>query len=417
MTSPLIKKSYNLEILRGFAAVVVVVSHLFYWGYNFDKNNVSSYFKSFLPPAHFSLLIFFILSGYVIGLNHPERLVGRNIAVYLKKRFVRLYPIYILSILLALFIAYTHYPWGTILSNFVFTQNILSPVVFENVPAWSLSYEVAYYIFFIALSFFRIKTSLAMLLFFMLGFINLYFAINPTLVSYSFGCCFWLLGVFIARNLQKTESDLKLIPLLLYILGTGILLNDNYSVNRLIKLVIKLPNAYSHAFLAQMPIQMADLIFIPYGFIVVCFFAGRNFKYSNWFFFIIQIIPLFLIFTDLKHAHSFNYIVSTGVLYCILAGISYFIKIPTTKLSSLGIKLGSISYGIYIIHFPILYLFWKVIIFPQGSVFYILKMLLFLVVTIIAAWVLEKKYQPLAKMWLGKFFTKNSTKPLTVSIK
>ena len=84
------------------AALTVVLGHTIVIKQTLDPHYQPTGIFSFQAPGHLSVLIFFILSGYVIGLTNQRPLEAASIGTYLKKRIVRIYPIYLLSILLAL---------------------------------------------------------------------------------------------------------------------------------------------------------------------------------------------------------------------------------------------------------------------------------------------------------------------------
>jgi peptidoglycan/LPS O-acetylase OafA/YrhL len=116
--------------LRGFAAMVVVWHHFIVHQNRLDPHyNLSGIF-AFNPPGHLSVLIFFVLSGYVIGRVHLLPLSRQDIVPYIKKRFLRIYPIYAVTMLLGLLVARVNYPILTVISNLTMTQNIIPAVIF-----------------------------------------------------------------------------------------------------------------------------------------------------------------------------------------------------------------------------------------------------------------------------------------------
>src|SRR4051812_9204490 len=98
------KLAYNnkLEGLRGLCAVVVAISHFLTFNF-FQSFEIPYYnFLVHLEFAHEAVLIFFVLSGYVIGLNHINTPCNKkNVIAYLKKRALRLYPIYVLAVIIS----------------------------------------------------------------------------------------------------------------------------------------------------------------------------------------------------------------------------------------------------------------------------------------------------------------------------
>ena len=65
---------FKLEGLRGLAALTVVLGHTIVIKQTLDPHYQPTGVFSFQAPGHLSVLIFFILSGYVIGLTNQRPL-------------------------------------------------------------------------------------------------------------------------------------------------------------------------------------------------------------------------------------------------------------------------------------------------------------------------------------------------------
>jgi peptidoglycan/LPS O-acetylase OafA/YrhL len=155
--------------LRGFAAIVVVWHHFTVHQNRLDPHYNPSGIFAFNTLGHLSVLIFFVLSGYVIGRVHLLPLSRQDIVPYIKKRFLRIYPIYAVTTLLGLLVARINYPIVTVISNLTMTQSVILPVTFENIPTWSLNLEIVFYLLFIPLSYFRLNIYLTTLVFGTIG--------------------------------------------------------------------------------------------------------------------------------------------------------------------------------------------------------------------------------------------------------
>lgn len=145
-------KLTELESLRGFAACYVVVGHIC---------NVYFHSPSWSFPLRFAgeaVILFFLLSGFVIRYSTKD---STSIGAYLFKRLRRIYPLFVLSLILS---------WGTasvvlgrpapvalstLVGNLVMLQDFgfMRPGVwvhqFYNQALWSLSYEFWFYALFI----------------------------------------------------------------------------------------------------------------------------------------------------------------------------------------------------------------------------------------------------------------------------
>jgi len=149
--------STYLNFLRISAALVVFLSHASYsrFGGPFD-----------LPEHldHEAVVVFFVLSGYVIAYVSAER--ERTAAAYLISRAARIFSVAIpaLAITYAIDALVLHEPayqlaapWKYLPIFLTFTTDIwfLKLDAFSNAPYWSLCYEVWYYLIFAAAIFLR----------------------------------------------------------------------------------------------------------------------------------------------------------------------------------------------------------------------------------------------------------------------
>jgi len=97
---------YSLDILRGVAALAVVLWH---WNFffslgteNIQRQDMPLYdsLSILYTSGHFSVDLFFCLSGFVFCWLYADRISEKRISAYdfFVFRFSRLYPIYIVSI-------------------------------------------------------------------------------------------------------------------------------------------------------------------------------------------------------------------------------------------------------------------------------------------------------------------------------
>ncbi|WP_386693504.1 acyltransferase family protein [Lonepinella sp. MS14435] len=177
--------NFTLEIGRGVAAILVVFHHLLI-------NPLIAHHYSFLGSkpiskiGDFAVCFFFALSGYVLTLSINRK--DKGALTFLKERVLRIYPEYILWTLFA----YIYYKISNGLlidinfepSSFIewFSTLTLIPPLFnsENFAmllsvAWSLVYEMYFYIVFALCIFFikdKIKISVVLtVLFFVLHYL------------------------------------------------------------------------------------------------------------------------------------------------------------------------------------------------------------------------------------------------------
>lgn len=156
---PVLKRGrlWRLEALRGFAAFYVLLHHT-------SSNYLHLKYTIWGFPFRFGLeavLTFFILSGFVICYSH-QNASGQcdDFKTYFIKRTRRIYPIFILSLLLAQGIACIGAGgWAPVdlrrffgnlfmLQNFPAHTGLFCVPFGDNMPLWSLSFEWWFYMMF-----------------------------------------------------------------------------------------------------------------------------------------------------------------------------------------------------------------------------------------------------------------------------
>ncbi len=144
----------NIQAMRGVAAVMVFLSHLFlaHGGIGFD--DIYPVFWWFGPSG---VDIFFVISGFVVGtsahrtgVGSPGRLVAAS--TFAIKRCWRIYPVYWAALLLAVAVS----PWVSTtgpLDRKFFPEAPFVDLIFLASPwneyvmlAWSLAFEVWFYL-------------------------------------------------------------------------------------------------------------------------------------------------------------------------------------------------------------------------------------------------------------------------------
>lgn len=87
------ERFHLLDALRGVAALVVL-------GYHFGEAFATSAFDQFLNHGHLAVDFFFILSGFVIGYSYDSRFPKMKIGEFLKRRVIRLQPMVVFAAVL-----------------------------------------------------------------------------------------------------------------------------------------------------------------------------------------------------------------------------------------------------------------------------------------------------------------------------
>lgn len=145
------KQVNALTATRGIAALLIVIFH-----YGKDLPPFNEYINFFLQ-ANVAVSYFFVLSGFVMFYSYRNRTV--QFKSFIIKRIARIVPVYYLGLLLAILsIFIDHYYYGGaaissflkgIILNAGFIQSYFPKYALSiNVPAWSLSVEMLFYLTF-----------------------------------------------------------------------------------------------------------------------------------------------------------------------------------------------------------------------------------------------------------------------------
>jgi peptidoglycan/LPS O-acetylase OafA/YrhL len=169
MTKPTAKEHFSLlDGLRGVAAVSVVIFH-------FMELIRPDYKDSFIAHAYLAVDFFFCLSGFVIAYAYDAKIKEIGLITFLKLRFIRLHPMVIIGSVIGI-TGFLLDPFSKLYQKYLsdlltmFTASCLMipyPMVHEryfnlfhlNPPSWSLFWEYIANIFY-GLFLFRISDKL-----------------------------------------------------------------------------------------------------------------------------------------------------------------------------------------------------------------------------------------------------------------
>ncbi len=400
------KHNRNLDILRGVAALVVVCFHLIScYPRAFDTKYELGHLLNYNFPGHMSVLVFFILSGYVISINTKPLTDRKSILSYIKKRLIRIVPIYFIAILFTVAITWGAYDWRVVLCNFFFVSVPFDNVIIENGPLWSLNYELIYYFLFILFSYFRISFNITVKV--LAAVIALLFAffhnvkIYPLYISYLIGFLFWATGAMIAEQQERPVWNIRgsrviAIFILIFCLQS---FNPYGPVLKVLKLNVA---DYTALSMYQQSISWPDLYYFPLAILLIFSLThmySKKCNYLLYFLYISAMVRLVMIYKvyDINFIVSEHYVVPAVIFIAsILLWLFNFeigdkIKEKMKYFSSFG----SVSYAVYIIHLPLIYFFGNM---PATSgVFFAIKVVGYLAALLLIAYLLELKYQPFIK--------------------
>jgi peptidoglycan/LPS O-acetylase OafA/YrhL len=389
----------KLEGLRGLCALTVAVSHFFNFGF---FGALSS--PIYNPVMHFqfaavAVFIFFIISGYVMGISHISTpLNNANAKDYLKKRIIRLYPIYLIAILITAVYGYKLLSLQQVIAHLFFVQVFFVPPMVSNVVFWSLSYEVVYYLLFFAFWAInnRSKNYYLLLAMLIIAFVLSTPSIN-IFKAMLIGWIFWIAGLYISRlNTDEDTNKKNARPVISYFLI--LLATQNLGSGTI------LMRALHITFDPKYNINFFDLIYIPVCTLIVLEITRRQFRFIKWLRVLTYAIPAMSVLSLLyfKHDIRANQHWEYGILCFTLAVLLTWLKTNIYDFEKLNF-VGRISYAIYVFHFPIgFYMTMYLSRLVSGFPLFIIGLISWIVVTLGISYLTELRLQPFIKNLLLK---------------
>jgi peptidoglycan/LPS O-acetylase OafA/YrhL len=364
-------------------------------------------------PGHLTVLIFFALSGYVIGLTTRNKLEWNTVGGYIKKRLFRLYPIYLLAIVFALLVTHNHYSTTTLLANLFFLQrkNGLG-FIDEILVNWSLHYEVIFYFLFIPLSVYAIKPAWAFWASLAVGVFFQVVVPIESLSMYGFGFSFWLAGLYLsqAQFPRFTPSRATLLGLLMLVLCFTQLNFAYWLIHE--KFHLDLVGMPTRMFIG-MEVPLSDLAYLPLCVLLIADFTDRRIPFRNLLMGYVVLMPLlfivFEVYSDFYRNRpvDFNEHILSYVYYALAVlflAIGYVRKQKENNLlPSFMVWLGSISYSVYLIHMIIIFAVFRSAYFPNTLEALLGRIALMVALTVVVSYLLEKKVQPYVVSRLRRF--------------
>jgi len=308
----------QITFTRFVAAMAIVISHFKKDLFLYKINYISDIFLR----ANIGVSYFFILSGFIMIVAYHRKTKIDYLDFY-KNRFARIYPLYVLGLLLFLITKYSGFSFYKLFLYLFGIQSwIPGDALVLNFPGWSISVEFLFYLLF------------------------------PLLYNYFY---------------SKGNKSIWVITILIWV-TTQVF--SNLYVN---SSMFKGAHTASYEFIHYFPLLHINEFLM--GNLAGLFFV-KNFREKNYDVIISLIfvgILLSLIFIPLNF-HN-------GLMAVFFIPLIYFIScnngILTTMFSLKPLEyLGEISYAIYIVHIPVLYILRSVLwdyfqIYESNDVFWI----------------------------------------------
>lgn len=332
------KQLYFLDLIRGCAAILVVMGHLRSLLFdNWSGGGVGAYFfYAITSLGHQAVIVFFVLSGFFVG---GSFLNDNDFLKYSLKRLSRFYVVLIPALLLTLifdliginivkninlyagegdnyiinFNAIDRLSLEIFISNMFYLQDIFYPTFGTNGALWSLAYEFWFYFLFPLLCYTLYQKN--KIKFFLCGLLILLFlyALGLKGVTYFL---IWMLGVicylltqkydliwfFCKKSMFVFSNIIFLVILLLSIFYKG------YIVDLVLGFVFSLylvnvvsGNIKLYSYMNKLSFNLAKLSFSMYAIhlpilVLLCAVIDKKMKLDFFGLFVYFLIMLFVVF-------------------------------------------------------------------------------------------------------------------------
>lgn len=384
----------HLDGLRGFAAVSVMAAHGPSWLGEGFQNRLVDLVRNF-HMARIAVFLFFITSGYVIGLTNQKPFSGSRVREYLRRRELRLMPIYLLAVVAGV-LAWPINDGASIAANLFFLQNPAwhLELVSGNPPVWSLHYEVVYYLGFLLVWAYRPR--IAPLLLAILFFVGLdWFFATPLsfLGGWGAGAVFWLAGLWLAWNRQPCAPT-PFIALILLAFAT------NWFWPGLVLL-----RGLGFPYAGNAAVSLADLSFFPISLVLFCAIARLEFPGLKLLRGLAVALPVgvcLILFAMGRLSLATRWQMATIAIVIAIPLLFFERANWGMALIDAFAPLGKISYALYLFHVPCVLLVIRLYPWPTTWLGYTASIACWLALSFAASWCAEAVMQPAIMNKIGR---------------
>ncbi|VVN16052.1 hypothetical protein PS645_04050 [Pseudomonas fluorescens] len=160
---------HALTSLRFIAAIMVLFSHLGFAASS-ESDTIRWLYVRFFYEGYIGVTFFFILSGFILSYSYDQKSKANKIDFidFMSARIARIYPLHILTLLLAVpisvMVSLKMTPLSNAIDTFLLNASLTQSFSYSqetyfsfNAPSWSLSVEMFFYLLFPV--FIRMKTT------------------------------------------------------------------------------------------------------------------------------------------------------------------------------------------------------------------------------------------------------------------
>jgi peptidoglycan/LPS O-acetylase OafA/YrhL len=384
----------ELDGLRGVCALTVAISHITGWA--LDRSGAVPALNLFArSAADLSVIIFFVLSGLVIGLNENSLTARTDYLGYAIRRVTRIYPIYVLGLCAGFLVSGIPLISLDFAKDLVFGQMWITPDVPGNSSLWSLHYEALFYALYPIVFFSRLP-ALRLALCLCVGSVFLFLSSNHLLVVAAY-FSLWLLGLWLSQSPRLSTSlphySSLLVPLALTLVA--------YFVANPLSIVIAkvAPPVYAAAHLPH-PLS-AVAVGLPVALLVAASYGAIRRRLGLALGPVFAAVALTVGWAAVHHLFWMpTYQVAAGTLVvAILAGLS---KVRLRLSSDILVRIGDISYGLYVFHAPIVLFILSHTPAKTPWYVYVVLGIIELALSMAVAWGAERVIQPRISRWVRR---------------
>jgi hypothetical protein len=267
-----------------------------------------------------------------------------------------------------------------------------------------MHFEVFFYLVFIPVSFFQVKPIVLAGISLLTGLAFLLARIDaPFIISYCFGIVFWATGLIFAHvKLEDTKYPTSyFIALVLLLFCYQQVEVGQYLINH-----IDLPTLPATSDMVNHPVRLVSMQFLPLCALILAAFNNKRIPWHRTVLWLMLLPPVGRIFY-LVYAKPFDE--NPAMLWSIalfLLSISLLLfpfQLRLRRLDKGLAFLGSISYGTYLIHAPIMFLFLRFEPFSGSAITAFVRLGLYLATTFTAAYALQKLHKLFVEDKIAKF--------------
>lgn len=339
-----------------------------------------------------AVLLFFVLSGYVIGLTNQRPASGPAVRNFWARRLWRLFPINALAVGLA-WIALPATAPGTVLGNLLFLQNsqpflgLRVPLLEANPNLWSLHYEVIYYLLFPVVWSLRPRVAILLTGLLALAALRLGLPGLALVANLAAGACFWLAGLWLAWCARpvddRTAGSAWPSALLLFFVTCKLHVAELFAQ----RLGLNFPWAPE--------VNLWHLDLVPAAILLVAAVAGRSLPGGKICVALAVTIPGVRIVWQMASQHGWPLPDSQLYAACWLLALALLPWRPSRQSWSRLAWVGAFSYGLYAMAAPTQVWMQRQDWLPAGSApSYWLRLVLVAAFAGLLAWLAETKLQP-----------------------